>query len=129
VQVVTDEDVPDEVGRFLASRGHVVLLARDLFLPGTKDHVIAAGVSSKRALHVTWNRRHFKNLAKRRNSRGELSYPFISVLTFSCDHPRGLPRLRDLIDEIEAVNEIRVVQRGGRIIVDVGETVVRYEDL
>ncbi len=77
---------------------------------------------------MTWNRRHFKNLAKKRRKDGTLRHPHMSVLTFSCAHPRGLARLAALIEEIESIYDIRVARAGGRLIADIGDTVVRYEE-
>lgn len=126
--IITDEDVPESVARFLAKRGHDVQSVRDVFMRGTEDPVVAAGVSSRNGLLVTWNRRHFKDLAKRRNSRGKLRYPGMSVLTFNCHHTEGLSRLKEVIDEVESSYEIRVQKKGVRLIVDIGRQVVRIED-
>jgi hypothetical protein len=128
VRCITDEDVPDDVMRFLTSRGHEVLPARDHFMPGSADWVIARGASDRLAVVVTWNVRHFMSLAKRRRDNGEPRYPGMSLIAFSCSHPHGRDRLESVIDEIEATFEIRVVRRGGRLIVEVGETMLKYDD-
>lgn len=77
---------------------------------------------------MTWNRRHFLALAKRRRQDGRLSYPWMSVLAFRCSHPAGLARLRAVIEDVEAVYWNRVVGRGGRLIAQIDETVLRFED-
>ena len=126
--IIADEDVPDQVSSFMASRGHSVLLVREHFLPGTVDEVIARAASLHASLVVTWNRRHFKALAKRRRKNGGLSYPGMAVLTFSCPHPMGLTRIQELIEQIEAIYRIRVLVGGVRMIAEITETVLRFED-
>ena len=71
--VITDEDVPDAIARFLASRGHAVLRVRDHFGTGTPDHVIARGASDQHAIVYTFNERHFLALARRKRKNGQLS--------------------------------------------------------
>lgn len=126
--IITDEDVPDDVASFLADRNHEVLLAREHFLLATPDAVIAKAASERGAVVVTWNRRHFKALAKRKRKNGSLSYPGMSVIAFSCSHPRGLARIQTLVSEIEAIHAIRVVRGGVRMIADISDTVLRFED-
>ena len=41
MRLLIDENVPDSVAQFFASRGHEVLYARDLLPRGTPDQVIA----------------------------------------------------------------------------------------
>ena len=125
---ITDEDVPNSVGQFLAKRGHEVLLVREYFLPATEDSVIARGASDRNAVIVTWNTRHFKALAKRRRKNGRLNYPGMSVLAFRCPHVRGLERLRRVIEEVEATFDIRLKRGESRVVVEIGETTLRIED-
>ena len=126
--IITDEDVPDSVAKFLASRGHTVLLTREHFLPKTADSVIARAASERRAVVVTWNRRHFKSLAKRRRKDGTLSYPGMSVIAFRCSHTEGLARIQRLIEEVEAVHAIRVDDLKDRMVVEITLSVLRIED-
>lgn len=126
--MLTDEDVPDPVAEFLAARGYHVLFVRDHFGRETEDHVIARAASQQAALVFTWNQRHFVRLAKRRRKTGALSYPGMSVVAFVCAHPRGLERLELLIEDIEDVYVNRVVERGIRMIAQVDDAVLRFED-
>jgi len=123
-----DEDVPAEVAAFLAARGWAVALVRDRFGQGTPDYVVARGASEEAALVLTWNARHFLSLATRRTPAGAFRYPGMSLLAFTCSHPRGLARLRELIADIESVYQNRVVARPGRMIAVVGDTSLRFED-
>jgi hypothetical protein len=126
--VITDEDVPDPMGEFLAARGYTLQLARERYGITTPDPVIARDASEARAVVYTFNRRHFLALAKRREADGSLSHPGMTVVSFRLAHPRGLPRLRMLMDDIEAVYQTRVIGRGVRMIAVVTETVLRFED-
>ncbi len=97
--VITDEDVPDDVGQFLGTRGHEIILVREAFMPGTDDSVIAKAASEQRAVVFTWNKRHFFALAHRKNAKGEPSYPGMSVVGFGCSHVDGLSRISATIDD------------------------------
>lgn len=125
--IITDEDVPESVASFLRSRCHDVTSVRDHFIRGTEDPVIAAGVSNWNGLLVTWNKRHFMDLAKRRTGSGNLRYPGMSVLTFGCHQSQGLARLTEVIEEIEFSHKVRVDGKGERLLVDVGMKVLRVE--
>lgn len=103
-------------------------LARDRFTPGEPDRVIAIAASQHRATVVTWNLRHFRALAKRKKQDGTLSYPGMSVLSFRCPESRGLQRLKEVIQEVEAVHAIRVEQASGRMVAEIASTVLRFED-
>jgi hypothetical protein len=127
VNVITDEDVPDEMGEFLSGRGYAVKLARDHFGTETPDHVIAQAASNEGALVYTFNRRHFRGLAARRRKDGSLRYPQMSVVSFDLSRPEGLARLRALIADVEAVYQTRVMERGARMIAVISETVLRFE--
>ena len=52
----------------------------------------------------------------------------MSVLAFSCYHSEGLGRLKRVVEEVESLYEIRVVNRGVRLIFDIGKQVNRIED-
>ena len=128
MRIITDEDVPDSVGRYLSSRGHQVLLAREHFLPATPDSVIAKAASEQEATVFTFNRRHFRRLGKRRRKDGRLSYPGMSVVSFTCSHPLALERIQQVIEEVEAMHHLRVLVRKTRLLMEVGATVIRVED-
>jgi hypothetical protein len=127
-RVITDEDVPDPLGAFLADRGYPLLLARNRYGTSTPDHVIARDASEAHAIVFTFNRRHFLGLAARREADGALSHPGMTVVSFRLAHPRALPRLRELIDDLEAVYQTRVIGRGVRMIAVIGEAVLRFQD-
>jgi hypothetical protein len=126
--VLTDEDVPDELGDFLRDRGYTVLLVRDVFGMGTADHVIATAASDQGLLVYTFNRRHFLNFARRTERDGSLTHPGMSVVSFDLRRPQALARLRLLIDDIEAVHQNRVARRGVRLVAVISDTVLRFED-
>ncbi len=114
---------------YLTSRGNTVQLVRDHFMPSTEDWVIAQAASNQNATVVTWNRRHFKALAARRNAKGQPTYPGMSVVTFRCSHADGLRRIQEVIDELEMAYQVRVVRNKRRLLAEVGLTMLRLEDL
>jgi len=131
VRVVIDADVPNSVVEFLRSRGHEINLSRVILVEDSPDPLIAKTASDLRAVVVTWNRKHFMSLAKRRRGpSGPYTYPGMHLITFDgCTHDEGLKRLRELIDEIEGAYAVRVSQKEKRLIVLIGRTFLRFEDL
>ena len=61
-----DEDVPKSAADLLGERGHEVIPAVDVLLPGSDDHLIARWAHEQRAAVVTCNLVHFKGLLRRR---------------------------------------------------------------
>ncbi|HCG02522.1 MAG TPA: hypothetical protein DEV93_18515 [Chloroflexi bacterium] len=131
MRIVTDADVPNSVADFLRSRGHEVVFSRDIVMPDSPDHLVARAASERDAIVLTWNRRHFLSLAKRRRGpTGPYTYGGMHLITFdNCSHAEGLQRLEVLIDEIETAYEVRVEHRGERMIAVVGRMYLRLEDL
>lgn len=101
MRFLIDEDVPRSVAEFLTERGHEVLYARDLLLPGEKDAVVATLADREKATLVTWNVKDFKKITGRRTSGGSERLRHMSMLCFKCDHSQGLRRLKQVIDAIE----------------------------
>lgn len=56
--------------RFFAERGHSVVHALDLFLPGEKDEVLAAVANREEAIVVTWNAKDFRAITARKAPKG-----------------------------------------------------------
>lgn len=131
MRILADADVPNRVGEFLQSREHEVVRSRDVLPPESPDPLIAQMASDLRAVVLTWNRRDFLSLARRRRGpHGGPTYPGMHLITFdNCSHVEGLRRLRTLIDDIEIVYENRVVRREQRMIVVVGRSYLRLDDL
>ncbi len=131
MRILTDADVPNTVIEFLQSRGHEVLLSRDILMPDSSDPLIAKAASDLQAVVLTWNRRDFLALAKRRRGPyGPHTYSGMHLITFdSCTHEEGLRRLQLVIDEIESTYEIRVNQRSQRMVAVIGRAYLKLEDL
>lgn len=131
MRILTDADVPNRVVAFLESRGHEVVRSRDVLLPETPDPAIAQLASDLQAVVLTWNRKDFLSLARRRRGlHGAPTYPRMHLITFdNCSHAEGLRRLQVLIDDIEAMYDHRVVRRQQRMIAVVGRGYLRLDDL
>jgi hypothetical protein len=128
VLIFSDEDVPEPIPVFLEARGHSVQRTRHVLVQGAKDPTIASLASDKQAVVVTFNFGHFLGHAKRRYADGSLIYPGMSVIAFECEKPLGLQRLAATIDEIEAIYELRVGRRQGRMIAVVKKNSLRFDD-
>lgn len=131
MRIITDADVAASVVAFLRERGHDVQESRDILLPDSPDPLIAKTASAQNAVVVTWNRRDFLALAKRRaGPQQRYTYAGMHLITFDgLTHIEGLSRLRDVIEEIEFMYGARVERRGQRLIAIVGQTYLKYEDL
>lgn len=123
--LLVDEDVPSDVVRFLQRRGHEVRLVRDELAKGAPDPAVARAASELGAVVVTWNRRHYQALMKRRNKRGQASYPNLGLIAFNCSHVQGLSRLEDLIELVEYEYEQAGRRQGGRLNIEIGWSSVR----
>jgi predicted nuclease of predicted toxin-antitoxin system len=131
VRIVVDADVPNSVAEFFQRRGHEVIFSREVLLPESKDPLVARLAADQGAVLVTWNRKDFLALAKRRRGpHGAYTYAGMHLITFdACSHPEGLQRLQALIEEIETAYERRVAQRHQRLVAIIGRTYIKYEDL
>ncbi len=131
MRVVIDADVPNSVVEFLRSRGHDIQLSREILVEDSPDPLIAKTASDLQAVVVTWNRKDFMSLARRkRGPTGAYTYPEMHLITFdNCTHDEGLRRLQQLIKEIEWAYTVRVEQKVQRLIVVIGRTFVKFEDL
>jgi predicted nuclease of predicted toxin-antitoxin system len=92
--LLIDENVPNSVAEFLASRGHDVRFVRDLFPAGTPDPVIATIGDRLAAIVVTWDR-DFEDLVKRIPEGNRARFRRLGRLSFRCNEVRG----RQLIEK------------------------------
>jgi predicted nuclease of predicted toxin-antitoxin system len=123
--LLIDENVPESVTDFLRRRGHHVRHVRDLFLPGTPDPVIAAAGDREGAIVVTWNHRDFKKLAARVPQGGAAALRRLGRINFRCDESKGLLRVEQTIDILEAEYMRAQGRRDQRTIIEVTTTSVR----
>ena len=112
----------------MLDRGHEVIHALDLFLPGEKDEVLAAVANRERAIVVTWNARDFKKITARRAPAGtRATLRNLGLIVFRCKEPRGRDRLEASIDIIEFEHERSQRHRDGRIFVEIADGFVKIQ--
>lgn len=92
---LTDNNVPDSVGRYLIERGHDVSRVRDVMSADAKDPVVAEAAMQAGRILVTWDRDF--NAQRFMQPR----YASLSRIGFSCPEPEGAERLADVIDLLE----------------------------
>lgn len=120
MRFLIDENVPASVTHFLRNRGHDVIHALDLFLPGELDEVIAAVAAQHEAIVVTWNRKDFKKITARRapaGSREKLRK--LGWITFKCKEPDGRRRIETVIDAIEFEHQQALSRHDKRVFVEI----------
>lgn len=120
MRFLIDENVPASVSQYLANRGHQIIHALELFLPGEKDEVLAVAGDQEEAVIVTWNRQDFNKITARRapvRSRKRLRK--LGWLFFKCPEPQGLIRLQQTIDLIEFEHERAQQLKDSRVGVEI----------
>jgi hypothetical protein len=120
--LIVDENVPASVGRVFAERGHEVVSALEVTLPGTPDDVIARYVDVHVAMVVTWNRRDFKRLSAVVSPDNVRRFRRLSWIAFHCNEARGAGRARRWIEAIEFHLSLARGRRDTRLMIDITET-------
>jgi len=124
MRFLIDEDVPDSVAKFLEEKGHEVVYAREIVLPGTPDEVIAALGNENEAVVVTCNTRDYKKIASRTvRSRAKLRK--LGLICLRCGQPNGRKRVEQVIDAIEYEYEKRQTLRDERLIIEIFQSFVK----
>ena len=90
IPFLTDNNVPDSVGDYLASRGHTVTRIRDVMPTDSVDPVGAKAAIEAGQVLVTWDK-DFK----------QPRYQGLSRVTMRCSEPDGVARSTATIDLIE----------------------------
>src|SRR5438093_190514 len=98
--LLIDENVPDSVASFFASRGHEVRYVRDILPARTPDPVIAEIGDRLSAIVVTWDK-DFRKLVSRIPAGNRTAFRRLGRITFRCNEARGLSQLERWIDHIE----------------------------
>ena len=98
--LLIDENVPNSVAEFFASRGHDVRFVRDLFPAGTPDPVIATIGDRLSAIVVTWDR-DFEKLVRRIPQGNRAAFRRLGRISFRCNEVKGRELLERWIDLLE----------------------------
>lgn len=98
--LLIDENVPNSVAEFFASRGHDVRFVRDLFPAGTPDPVIATIGDRLAAIVVTWDR-DFEKLVRRIPQGNRAAFRRLGRISFRCNEVKGRELLKRWIDLLE----------------------------
>ena len=125
MRFLIDENVPASVTAYLRERGHEVVHALELFLPGEQDEVIASAAAHRDAIIVTWNRQDFKKLTSRAPRGQRKQFRALSTLTFRCPEPQGAKRLREVIDLVEFEHQRAQAAHDSRLFVEICRTFVK----
>jgi hypothetical protein len=125
--LVIDENVPDPVVAVYRDRGHTIILARERLAAGTADQIVAETANDLGAIVVTWNHRHFRQLAAQRRKNGSLRYPHLGLITYEVPYPDGVRRTLEHINLIEREYESCRTQEAMRLLVHLGRTFARVD--
>lgn len=120
MRLLIDENVPQSVAEFFASRGHSVEYVKDLFPKRTPDAVIATIGDQMSAVVVTWDR-DFESLVSRVPKGGRAAFKRLGRISFRCPEPRGLALAERWIESIEFHYEQALKRSDLRMIVQVFE--------
>jgi predicted nuclease of predicted toxin-antitoxin system len=118
--LLVDENVPNSVAEFFASRGHSVKFVRDLFPGGIPDPVIAAMGDHLSAIVVTWDR-DFDALVRRIPDGNKGKFRKLGRITFSCSEPHGRELAERWIRSIEFHYEEALQHADFRMIIQIQE--------
>ena len=122
MRLVTDEMVPDSIGRFLESRHHKVYRVRDHLKEGTPDDGVARFANQVDSIVITWNVRDFRPLLDRKR---HARFPRAGMISFTCEEADGRDRLAALIEVIEAEFAHLQTRPDKRLFADIGVNFLR----
>ena len=118
--LLIDENVPNSVAEFFASRGHDVRYVRDILPGGTPDPVIATIGHRLSAIVVTWDR-DFDRLVRRVPEGNRAAFRRLGRITFSCQYSNGRARIEKWIRAVELLYEQALEEPDLRMMVEIQE--------
>lgn len=122
MRLLTDENIPNSVCEFFASRGHEIYRVVDLF-SGSADEVIAVTGDQLNALIATRNYHDFEKITSRRAPGGtRSSLRKLSVIYFKCNGPSDRVRAEQAIELIETEHKRQLTQRDKRVFFEIQQT-------
>lgn len=118
--LLIDENVPDSVAEFFASRGHDVRFVRDVLPAGSPDPLIATLGHRLSAVVVTWDR-DFDKLVRRVPEGSRAAFRRLGRITFSCKYVNGRARIEKWIRTVELLYEQALEQPDVRMMAEIQE--------
>ncbi|MYL97215.1 hypothetical protein GR702_05445 [Novosphingobium sp. FGD1] len=119
----TDNDVPDDVGRFLWDSGHDVTRLRDVMLDSSADPVVAAACRQQGLVLITHNVKHFRAIVRDHEvTRGQVDT--LNRIEMGCKQIRSKARMEAALSLIEAEWARAEAQKTGMRIW-IGDEVIR----
>ncbi|MDQ4044036.1 MAG: DUF5615 family PIN-like protein [Chloroflexota bacterium] len=125
IRFLTDNNVPDSVGRYLAERGHEVIRVRDILLPESEDVIIAAIGDQLEAIVVTWDYRDFRALTTQMPEGTRARFRKLGLLTLRCNAPTAARRVAAVIQYIEFEYAERQRLQDRRFMMDITDSTIR----
>src|SRR5215470_16869984 len=92
LKFLTDNYVPDSVGRVLVEAGHEVILLRKILPTNSPDPLVASVAEINQAILVSFDK-DFRTLAPRMGI-GKQRFRKLSRIGFRCDKPQAARRLK-----------------------------------
>jgi hypothetical protein len=123
LKFLTDNCVPDSVGRVLVEAGHEVILLRQILPTNSPDPVVASVAEINEAILVSFDK-DFRSLAPRIGI-GQQRFRKLSRIGFRCDEPQAAQRLKIALPLIEFEWTAAQETPDKRMIVEIGPTYIR----
>ncbi len=111
--------VPNSVRDYLEAQGHEVFRVQEHVLRGATDRAVVAAASELQAIVITWNRRHYRTLITRSDSRSLREFPHAGLVSLEGEYTKGVDTLSRWIRRIEAEFSFRQIEDDKRVIVEV----------
>lgn len=123
IRFFTDNDVDDDVGRFLEDSGHSVVRLRDEMLANSADPVVATACREHGMVLVTHNVKHFRAIVKEHEvTKKEVDK--LCRVELGCQQFEAVKRITEELPIIELEWErLGVTKSGLRIFI--GDKIVR----
>jgi predicted nuclease of predicted toxin-antitoxin system len=123
LKFLTDNCVPDSVGKVLSEAGHEVILLRDILPTNSADPLVASVAEINGAILVSFDR-DFKALAPRIGI-GQQRFRRLRRIGFRCAEPEAAHRIQVALALIEFEWETAQSASDKRMIVEIGPTYIR----
>ena len=123
LKFLTDNCVPDSVGRALAEAEHEVIRLRDILPTNSPDPIVATVAELNDAILVSFDK-DFKGLAPRIGV-GQQRFRKLSRIGFRCREPMAAQRILLALSLIEHEWQVAQASSDKRMIVHISETTIQ----